>query len=141
MEHQSDFEIGKAEVVSDGSDVAILVYGMLFREAYRATEVLHAENISVRLLNLRSVWPIDEKEIIRAVQSCRLVVTLEDHFAVGGLYTILCEILTRNQVTGNILPFYLDNHWFKPALLDDVLEYEGFTAVQIANKIKTTLYR
>lgn len=134
VEH-SKFEIGKAEVFGKGTDVAILVYGFLFREAFKAKEILESKGVSVRLINIRTPKPIDEETVLKTVDECKLIVTLEDHFITGGLYTILAEVLLRNRKTANVLPFALMNKWFKPGLLNDVLEYEGFTAQQIANKI------
>lgn len=134
IEH-GEFEIGKAEVLGNGSDVAILVYGYLFGQAYKAKEILESKGMSVRLINIRTLKPIDEDELLRAVNECRLLVTLEDHFITGGLYSILAEVLLKNKKTADVLPIALMNKWFKPALLNDVLEYEGFTAEKIANTI------
>ena len=139
IDHDPNFQIGKAEQVSDGEDVTILVYGLLFKQAYQAKTLLEEQGISVRLLNLRTVKPIDETAILQAAQDTRLLVTLEDHFLTGGLYSIVSEILVKQQQTANVLPLALDNRWFKPALLNDVLTYEGFTAPQIAQKITDKL--
>jgi transketolase len=76
---------------------------------------------------------------LNAVKECRLVVTLEDHFLTGGLYSIVAELLLKHRLTGNVLPIALEQRWFKPALLDRVLEYEGFTGKQIADKILNAL--
>jgi len=134
IEHD-EFEIGKAEILGNGNDVAILVYGYLFGQAYKAKEILESRGVSVRLINVRTLKPIDENEILRTADECRLLVTLEDHFITGGLYSILTEILLKNKKTADVLPFALMNKWFKPALLNDVLEYEGFTAEKIAENI------
>ena len=138
VEH-SDFEIGKAEIFGDGKDVAILVYGMLFAQAFKAKELLESKGYSVRLINMRCLKPIDEETILKAVDECKLIVTIEDHFITGGLYTILAEVLLRNRKTANVLPMALMNKWFKPALLNDVLEYEGFTGKQISEAISRQL--
>ncbi|MBI5476158.1 MAG: transketolase, partial [Ignavibacteriales bacterium] len=129
------FEFGKAEIFGEGKDVAILVYGFLFGEAFKAKEILESTGVSVRLINIRTPKPIDEDAILKAVDECKLIVTIEDHFITGGLYTILAEVLLRNRKTANVLPFAFMNKWFKPGLLNDVLEYEGFTAEQIAKRI------
>ena len=134
VEH-AEFEIGKAETFGSGTDIAILVHGLLFAQAYKAKEILEANGKFVRVINLRTVKPVDEKAVLKAVDECKLIVTLEDHFLTGGLYTILAELLLTNRKTANVLPFALDNKWFKPGLLNDVLEYEGFTAEQISDKI------
>lgn len=135
VDHDLAFQIGRAEIFSDGADVAILVYGMLFREALAARELLEASGVSVRLVNLRTVKPIDERAIVRAAEETSLLVTLEDHFLTGGLFSIVAEILLRRQRTAPILPLALEGRWFQPALLDQLLEHEEFTGPQIAEKI------
>ncbi|MGO9015553.1 MAG: transketolase family protein [Dissulfurispiraceae bacterium] len=135
IEHSQDFKIGKAEVVFDGDDITLLVYGMLFAEAVKARARLQAEGKNVRLLNMRTVKPADEEAIIAAARETSLLVTLEDHFMTGGLYSIVCETLIRRGINCSVLPIALDNRWFKPALLPMVLEYEGFTGEKIAEKI------
>ena len=135
IEHEANFEIGRAEQVSDGSDVAILVYGMLFAQAWEAKALLESEGLSVRLINVRMPKPIDEEAVLRAARETNLVVTLEDHFLTGGLYSIVAETLLRHGEMANVLPFALDERWFRPALLPDVLRYEGFTGEQIAARI------
>jgi len=135
VNHAAGFEIGKAETIFKGKDVAILTYGFLVKEAVKAAELLEAEEVSVRLLNLRSLKPIDEAAILRAASETGLLVTIEDHFLTGGLYTILSEVLTRNRIACDVLPIALESRWFKPALMDEVLEYEGFTAPQLASRI------
>ncbi len=133
--HAAGFEFGKAETVLKGKDVAILTYGFLFREALKAAELLEAEDISVRLLNLRSLAPIDEAAILRAAAETSMLATIEDHFVTGGLFTILSELLARNRVSCDVFPCALEGRWFKPALLDEALEYEGFTGPQLAARI------
>lgn len=135
IEHEANFEIGRAEQVSDGSDVAILVYGMLFAQAWEAKALLESEGLSVRLINVRMPKPIDEEAVLHAARETNLLVTLEDHFLTGGLYSIVAETLLRHGETADVLPFALDERWFRPALLPDVLRYEGFTGEQIAARI------
>ncbi|TSJ40518.1 transketolase [Mucilaginibacter corticis] len=130
----ADFEPGKAEVISEGEDITILTYGLLFEQALIATEILRAEGLSVGLVNMRSLKPVDEQAILKASKS-NLLVTLEDHFLTGGLYTIVAEVLLKNQQTATVLPIALNERWFRPALLPAVLAYEGFTGKQIAEKI------
>lgn len=139
------FELGKAETYSSQLtdtapvDVTILTYGFLLREALHAQDILEEQGVSVTVLNLRTLSPIDEDAIIKASRNSSLLVTLEDHFKIGGLYSILGEISLKNRLLMNVLPFALDGRWFKPALLNDVLEYEGFTAKHISRRIHQEL--
>ncbi|MDB5006736.1 MAG: transketolase [Mucilaginibacter sp.] len=129
------FEWGKAEKIAKGDDVTILTYGLLFEQALIATDILKKEGLSVGLINIRSLKPIDERAILEATRDSSLTVTLEDHFLTGGLYSIVAELLLKHGLTANILPIALNEKWFKPSLLPNVLEYEGFTGKQIAEKI------
>jgi transketolase len=140
IEHQP-FTYGRAEQVLDGEDITLMVYGLLFREAYAAAQLLETAGYSVRLLNMRMLKPVDEAAILRAARETKLIVTIEDHFLTGGLYSIVSEILVRAQILAPVLPFALAERWFKPALLDEVLAHEGFTAEQITAKITERLAR
>ncbi|MDF2433742.1 MAG: transketolase [Mucilaginibacter sp.] len=129
------FEWGKAEIIAKGDDVTILTYGLLFEQALIATDILKNEGLSVGLINIRSLKPIDERAILEATRDSSLTVTLEDHFLTGGLYSIVAELLLKHAHTANILPIALNDKWFKPSLLPNVLEHEGFTGKQIAERI------
>lgn len=128
------FELGKAEVISEGTDVTILTYGLLFVQTLAAVEILKSEGLSVGLINMRSLKPVDEQAILKAANG-KLVVTVEDHFLTGGLYSIVAETSLKHQTTAKVLPFALNEKWFKPSLLPNVLQHEGFTGKQIAEKI------
>lgn len=141
VDHDTAFEVGRAEVWlssragSRRDDVAILVYGMLFAQAWQAKSLLEAEGFSVRLVNVRMPKPIDEEAVLQAARESNLLVTLEDHFLTGGLFSIVAETLLRHGETADVMPFALDERWFRPAMLNDVLQFEGFTGEQIAGRV------
>ena len=137
--HTVTFIFGVSETISEGFDVTILTYGILLEQAVIAHEQLEKAGVSVRLINLRGLHPIDESAILRAARETTLIVTLEDHFLTGGLYSILCEILVRYRIATHVMPIAFDQKWFRPGLLPDVLEYEGFTGRQIALRILAKL--
>jgi len=141
VENELEFEIGKAEVVFEGRDVVILTYGILLKQAVEAAEILKLEGKSVGVINLRTLKPIDKELLIKTCRDTFLVVTLEDHFLTGGLYSILSEILVEAQIICKVLPIALNNQWFKPTLLPDIFEYEGFTGEAISEKINLELDR
>jgi transketolase len=133
--HSPDFKIGKAEIISRGRDITLLVYGMLFEETLKAKLLLEKEGLSVGLVNMRSLKPVDETILCEAANGSELLVTVEDHFLTGGLYSILAETCLRHRLTARVLPMALNEKWFKPALLPEVLIHEGFTGEKIAVKI------
>jgi transketolase len=137
--HRAPFVPGIAEVVTEGTDVALLTYGHLTHECYEAAERLADAGISVRLVNMRTLRPVDELAILQAARETTLVVTVEDHFVNGGLATIVAEVTTANQVPVHLHAIALAGRWFTPALLADVLECEGFSAEQLARRITAAL--
>ena len=134
-DHQP-FERGKAEIISAGSDCTILVYGFLFENALRAAAILQGEGLSVGLINMRSLKPVDEAAIVHAVTHSRMLVTIEDHLRIGGLYTIVAETLLQHRMTVRTVALAFDDRWFRPGLLQEVLETEGFTPEMIADRIR-----
>ncbi len=134
------FELGVGEVLRDGDEVAILVAGYLLYEALEAARLLEERGRSVRLVNLRSLAPIDEAKVLAAARESRVVVTIEDHFKTGGLFTIVAELLCERRVTARVVPIALDRRWFAPALLADLLPHEGFTGAQLAARITAALH-
>lgn len=131
----SPFEVGKAEIISKGDDVTLLVYGFLFEQALVAKSMLEEKGLSVGLMNLRSLKPVDAAAIVEVANQSKLLVTLEDHLQTGGLYSIVAEILLQHKYSARVFPLALEERWFKPGLLSEVLEYEGFTANAIAEKV------
>ncbi len=93
----------------------------------------------MRLVNLRTLKPIDETAVLDAVRETKLTVTVEDHFLTGGLHSIVAELVLSRRVTGRVLPLALRERWFTPGLLSGVLEAEGFTGEAIAAKIAAEL--
>ncbi len=135
----SPFQTGKAEILAEGTDVAILVYGMLANEALRAARKLLERGISARLVNLRTLVPLDRKTVLESVSRCSVTVTIEDHFAVGGLFSLVAETLLLAGTAARVHGISLEDRWFKPALLPDVLSYEGFDEDRLAGRIETAL--
>lgn len=133
------FRPGKAEWIAEGTDLTLLVYGFLFENALRAKALLEKEGLSVGLVNMRSLKPVDEASIVRAAQHSRLLVTIEDHLLTGGLYSIVAEALLRHRMAASVFPLALTERWFRPGLLGEVLEAEGFTPEKMAGRIKENL--
>jgi transketolase len=131
----SSYEPGKAEVISTGTDITLLTYGLMLEQCLQAATLLAQEGKSVGLINLRSLKPFDEAALLEAAATSSLLVTVEDHFLTGGLYSIVAETLLKHRTTADVMPFALNEKWFKPALLPAVLQYEGFTGKQIAERI------
>jgi len=140
------FTRGKAETIREGTDITLLVYGFLFGNALEAADLLEKEGLSVGLVNLRSLKPVDEDMLLRCAYHSRMLVTIEDHLLTGGLYSIVAETLLKHRLTATVLPMALDERWFKPGLLQEVLAaWQGplprLCYVTDAGKSETRYYR
>ncbi len=135
----SPFLPGKAEVYSLGRDVNILVTGMLLNEVLKTQKMLESQGVSTGVINMRSLKPIDEDIIIKAVSTKSFLIIVEDHFRTGGLFSAVAEILAKNGLRTRIISFAMEDKWFTPALLPDVLNHEGFTAEAMYHKIYSTI--
>ena len=135
VQHDKNFKIGKAEVISEGTSITFLVYGMLFNNVFQAKQILEENGLSIGLVNMRCLKPVDEEVIIKVAKESELVVIVEDHFKTGGLYSIVAEVLLKNQLTANVQSLSLNENWFRPGRLNEVLEYEGFTPEKIATRV------
>ncbi len=95
LTHTSPFKIGKAEVLIDGTDIAIITTGNSVHDALEATEILQKRGVSIKLINLHTIKPIDKKAIIRAANQTKNMITIEDHQVYGGLGSAVAEIISQ----------------------------------------------
>jgi transketolase len=91
------FEIGKAIVLSEGTDVSIFATGHLVWEALEAAKALEAEGISAEIINIHTIKPIDEAAILASVKKTGCAVTAEEHNIYGGLGDAVGGVLLRNH--------------------------------------------
>ena len=93
------FEIGKGEVLQDGSDVAIIANGLLVNEAIEAGKTLKEAGVSARVINLCTIKPLDEELVLEAAKECGKVITCEEHSVIGGLGEAVCALLSERCPT------------------------------------------
>jgi transketolase len=94
-----DFEIGKAIMLNEGSDVTIVATGHLVWEALLAAEVLNDRGISAEVINIHTIKPLDEQAILNSVKKTGAIVTAEEHNYLGGLGESVSRVLAENHPT------------------------------------------
>ncbi len=94
---KSSFKIGKAEVLVDGKDVAIIACGRMVYESIKAAKELSEEGINAKVINCHTIKPLDEKTIISAAKTCGCAVTCEEHNIIGGLGGAVAELLSEKH--------------------------------------------
>ena len=99
--HSEDyrFQIGKGEVLRDGTDVAIIANGLLTYEAIVAGEALAEAGINAMVINMATIKPLDEELVIEAARKCGKVITCEEHSVIGGLGEAVCSCLSEKLPT------------------------------------------
>ncbi len=90
------FEIGKAQLICEGTDVTIFACGHLVWKAIEAAKQLQTEGISCEIINIHTIKPLDEEAIIRSVKKTKCAVTAEEHQMNGGLGESVAGVLARN---------------------------------------------
>ncbi len=94
-----DFQVGKGEILKDGTDVAIIANGLLTYEAIKAGEELEAAGINAMVINMATIKPLDEELVVEAAKKCGKVITCEEHSIIGGLGEAVCSVLSEKLPT------------------------------------------
>ena len=99
--HNEDytFEIGKGELISDGSDIAIIANGLLVAEAIKAGQALKEQGINAMVINMPTIKPLDEELVLKAAMKCGKIITCEEHNIIGGLGEAVCSVLSEKHPT------------------------------------------
>lgn len=89
------FEIGKGTVLREGKDVTIIATGLCVAATMEAAELLAADGIDAKVINIHTIKPIDEELIVAAAKETGKIVTVEEHSVIGGLGSAVCECLSE----------------------------------------------
>ncbi len=127
--------VGKANVVREGSDVAIIACGVMVAEALKAAEKLQEDSISARVIDCHTVKPIDEGSIMKAAKDTGRIITAEDHNVIGGLGSAVAEVLSRNMPT-RIGMVAVNDKFGESGEPAELMSKYGITEQDIFNKAK-----
>lgn len=94
----ANFQIGKADVLTEGADVTIIACGHLVWKSIEAAQLLEKEGIQAEVINMHTIKPLDVAAILKSVQKTGCVVTAEEHMIAGGLGESVAQVLTRNYL-------------------------------------------
>lgn len=135
-------EFGKGMVVQDGKDVCIIATGTILEEALKAAEILANKGISVEVVNMHTIKPLDENLIRERAISRSLICILEEHSIIGGLGGAVAEVLAENKGTARFKRFGIIDAW--PDVVGDqqfLRDYVGLSGEKIADEIEKLLIK
>lgn len=134
-----EFEIGRAAVMREGSDVAIMATGASVAQALTAHDLLKEQGVSARVLNMHTIKPIDREAIGAAAAQIGRIVTVEEHLVAGGLGGAVAEVLAELG-TGRLRRLGLDDEFIvEVAAYPDILKLAGLDAPSIATAARSLL--
>ena len=132
------FEWGKGRVLADGKDVTLVATGLMVEQALAARDLLAAENISARVVNIHTIKPLDEELILKCAADTGCIVTAEEHNFIGGLGSAVCECVSGNHPVP-VKRVGVEDQFGRSGKVPPLLEMYGLTANNIVAKAKEAI--
>ncbi len=132
------FEIGKAVTLKEGTDVTIIATGLMVNEAIEAAKELEAEGISVELINMHTIKPLDKAAVVAAAKKTGCIVTAEEHNVIGGLGDAVCDAVCAEYPVP-VVKVGVEDTFGKSGPAVDLLHVFGLDAANIVSKAKLAI--
>lgn len=133
------FELGKGVQVKEGNDLTIVATGLMVQESLKAAELLAANGINARVIDMHTIKPIDADILAKASKETGFIVTVEEHNVIGGLGGAVCEAICATAPC-KVLRIGVEDKFGKSGTPAALLEKYGLTAQAICDKI-TAAYK
>ena len=133
-----DFQIGVANTVKEGTDVTILATGLMTARALEAAEKLESEGVSVRVINVGTIKPLDGETVLKAAKETKFIVTAEEHSVIGGLGSAVSEFLSEIYPT-LVKKVGIYDVFGQSGKAEELLEKYDLTATKLISVIKENL--
>ncbi|MGL4804457.1 MAG: transketolase family protein [Cetobacterium sp.] len=133
-----DFQIGIANTIKEGTDVTILATGLMTVRALEAAEKLQTEGVSVRVVNVGTIKPLDGETVLKAAQETKFIVTAEEHSVIGGLGSAVSEFLSETHPT-LVKKVGIYDVFGQSGKAEELLEKYELTATKLISVIKENL--
>lgn len=133
-----DFQIGIANTIREGNDVTIAATGLMTAEALKAADILAQEGISVRVINVGTIKPLDGETILKAAQETKFIITAEEHSVIGGLGSAVSEFLSEVHPT-KVKKLGLYDKFGQSGKANELLEKYELTAAKLVAMAKENM--
>lgn len=135
VENNNNFELGKSNIICPGNDVSIIACGIMVAEAVKAHNELKQQGIQARVINMHTLRPIDKDTILKCAKETKGIVVCEEHSIVGGLASIVHEIVCENCPT-KVLQVGIKYRFGQSGLPADLLKEYKLTSQDIVTAVK-----
>ncbi len=130
-----DFQIGKGVELVNGNDATIIATGIMVEKALKAAEILKADGINARVINIHTIKPIDTELIIKAAKETKRIVTAEEHSIIGGLGSAVLETISE-ECPVPVIRIGVKDTFGESGKPNELLEKYGLTEKEIVEAVK-----
>ncbi|GAB6168684.1 transketolase family protein [Clostridium carnis] len=132
------FEIGKGVELIKGNDITVIATGMMVQKAIEASKELETEGISVRVINMSTIKPIDREIIIKAAKETKAIITAEEHSIIGGLGAMVSQVVCTECPT-RVKMIGIKDTFGESGTPDELMKKYGLTTEEIIKEVKSIL--
>lgn len=129
------FELGKGITLKEGKDVTIIATGLPVSESLEAAEMLEKDGISVRVINIHTIKPLDEEIIVKAANETGKIVTVEEHSIIGGLGSAVCDVVAE-KAPAKVMKIGINDVYGESGPAVELIKKYGLDAESIYKKVK-----
>ncbi|MBE6904656.1 MAG: transketolase family protein [Ruminococcaceae bacterium] len=138
FEEEQPFEIGKANVLREGTDIAVFACGIMVKTALDCADELAKQGVSAAVINVHTLKPIDRDCVLKYAKKCGKVVTVEEHSVIGGLGDAVADVLIGNG-DYKFKKIGVQDRFGQSGKPDDLLEEYGLSQPQVLKGIQSVL--
>ena len=132
------FELGKGVTLKEGDDISLIATGLMVSKALEAAEILKAEGVYARVINIHTIKPIDKEIIIKAAKETKFIITCEEHSVIGGLYSAVCEVVA-NAAPCKVVPVAVMDTFGKSGPAQELLDVFKLSTEGVLEKVRENL--
>ena len=134
------FEIGKSIQLTDGNDVTIISHGLMVAESLKAAEILLAEGIGARVIDMHTIKPLDHEAITRAAVETGAIAVVEEHFVKSGLGVLVAQVVAETHHCAMAF-FGVDDRYAESGTPEQLLEHYHMNAAAVVNAARQAMMR
>ncbi len=138
-EDLDDIEIGKGLITKDGSDACIIACGTMVDQAVDAQEQLASEGVSVRVVDMHTIKPLDEKLVLKCARDTNAIVTVEEHSVIGGLGGAVSEVLAESSSSVHFKRIGVQDMFCESGEPEELFDKYGLSTPHIIKTVKKLL--
>ena len=137
--NKTQFQIGKAIIIEEGEDVALIATGETVQRAFLASQILKENNINPTIVSMHTIKPFDSETFLKIAKKSKVIVSIEEHSEFGGLGEQCASLLAQNQINTNFKIIGIPDEYMVNGSQSDVLDHYNMSPEKIAKITKSLI--